>query len=234
MSSDEAHAGAQHFCDLVRPGLSLGRREKLLVAGCGLGHEALHIRHDLDLDVTGVDISTQWGSDYGSGVSNFALLEESLLELPFPDNTFDLVFYHHVIEHVDDPATSLDELRRVLTPGGLIYIGTPNRHRAVGYIGSQGVTTRQKIEWNWQDYKARLRNRFRNEDGAHAGFTEVELSNLLKGRFTDIHFLTEDYLRFKYGERLNHRLLDLVCKRPILEIAAPSVYVVARKPSSDH
>jgi len=36
----------------------------------------------------------------------------------------------------------------------------------------------QKLQWNLSDYRSRLMNRFRNELGAHAGFSEKELSSL--------------------------------------------------------
>jgi SAM-dependent methyltransferase len=203
-----------------------------LIAGCGKGHEALFIRKELGGSLVGIDIDERWDPTIGADVGDFRLLESSVLDLPFADNSFDVVFYHHVIEHVSDPAGSLHELARVLRPGGLIYVGTPNRHRAIGYLGSyEAGTTLQKLQWNLVEYKARLTNRFRNELGAHAGFSERELQGLLATRFVDIRFLTGDYLRFKYGERLPERFLRAVTSRVLRNVAAPSVYAIARKPA---
>ena len=81
------------------------------------------------------------------------------------------------------------------------------------------------------EYRARLTNRFRNEFGAHAGFSEKELRGLLAAHFTDIRVLTSDYLRFKYGARLPELVLDLVCSPGLRDVAAPSVYAVARRPA---
>lgn len=48
--------------------------------------------------------------------------------LPFDDNSFDAVLSCGVLEHVEDPDASLEELRRVLTPTGTIYVHKlPNR-----------------------------------------------------------------------------------------------------------
>jgi ubiquinone/menaquinone biosynthesis C-methylase UbiE len=133
------------------------------VAGCGLGHEALFIRKELGGPVIGVDVAVQWDPAMNSGadLSDFELLPARVTDLPFAADNFDIVFYHHVIEHVSNPAGSLRELARVLRPGGLIYVGTPNRHRAVGYLGSFEATTRQKLQWNLSEYRARLTGRFR-------------------------------------------------------------------------
>lgn len=46
--------------------------------------------------------------------------------LPFPNNSFDLVYCYTVLEHVDDPAQAILEMIRVAKPGGKIYIQTPN------------------------------------------------------------------------------------------------------------
>jgi SAM-dependent methyltransferase len=227
MSSQETHAGAQHFCRTIRSVGGVTAEPRVFVAGCGRGHEALFIRRELGGSLVGMDISQEWDPRLGAGVGDFQLMEGNILDLPFPSGSFDVVFFHHVIEHVADPAGSLRELARILTPGGLLYVGTPNRHRAVGYLGSFDATAAQKLRWNLSEYKARLQRRFRNELGAHAGFSERELNDLLSVDFTDVRFLTADYLRFKYGERLPEPVLDAVCARGIRDVAAPSVYAIA-------
>jgi SAM-dependent methyltransferase len=50
--------------------------------------------------------------------------------LPFEDASFDVVVSNHVVEHVGDRAAQqvhLDEIRRVLRPGGVGYLATPTR-----------------------------------------------------------------------------------------------------------
>jgi SAM-dependent methyltransferase len=50
---------------------------------------------------------------------------------PFDDNTFDLVIWSEVIEHLtQNPVHTLGEVHRVLKPGGCVVISTPNASRA--------------------------------------------------------------------------------------------------------
>jgi SAM-dependent methyltransferase len=46
--------------------------------------------------------------------------------LPFRDGSFDLVTLHWVVEHLDDPEAVFREIARVLAPGGLVILRTPN------------------------------------------------------------------------------------------------------------
>lgn len=45
--------------------------------------------------------------------------------LPFEDGRFDLVLCNHVLEHVNDPALAVREMRRCLRPGGTLVAQTP-------------------------------------------------------------------------------------------------------------
>jgi SAM-dependent methyltransferase len=50
--------------------------------------------------------------------------------LPFPDGAFSVVYCYSTLEHVRDGARSIAEMVRVLRPGGLLYLHTPNRWAA--------------------------------------------------------------------------------------------------------
>ena len=52
----------------------------------------------------------------------------------FPANTFDLVFSDNVLEHVEKPDTFLEEIHRILKPGGLLITKTPNRRHYMPLI----------------------------------------------------------------------------------------------------
>jgi SAM-dependent methyltransferase len=153
------------------------------------------------------------------------------MKLPFKESSFDFVFYHHVIEHVPNPVATLVEISRLLIPGGALYIGTPNRHRLIGYTGAYKISLGRKIRNNLMDYKYRLLGKFHNEMGAHAGFSKNELEKMLIPYFTDLQWLTEDYLMFKYQQRLHKAVLNILLKPYVLEVAAPSIYVLCRKPA---
>jgi ubiquinone/menaquinone biosynthesis C-methylase UbiE len=54
------------------------------------------------------------------------IIHGDLTNLPFPDNTFDIVMSWTVLEHIDNPQSCLKELARVCKPGGLMVHTTPN------------------------------------------------------------------------------------------------------------
>ncbi|KAG8410419.1 hypothetical protein J3458_017743 [Metarhizium acridum] len=54
------------------------------------------------------------------GVENIEFTEGDANSLSYPDDTFDIVFCHQVLQHVKDPVGILREMRRVAKPGGIV------------------------------------------------------------------------------------------------------------------
>jgi SAM-dependent methyltransferase len=80
--------------------------------------------------VYGIDLSPPIARDavreLGSGVLRAAVSD--VRALPYRDETFDLVYSMGTVEHFDETAQALAEIRRVLKRGGRAIIGVPNRH----------------------------------------------------------------------------------------------------------
>ena len=73
--------------------------------------------------VVGIDL------DFESLVDNDSITnrcQSSVVDLPFASESFSLVTANMVVEHLDEPAIMLRELRRVLAPGGRLIFHTPN------------------------------------------------------------------------------------------------------------
>ena len=65
-------------------------------------------------------------------------------QLPYPDNSFDLILSHEVIEHVSDDRQAIIEMVRVLKPGGRLALFCPNR----GYpFETHGIYWREKYRF---------------------------------------------------------------------------------------
>jgi ubiquinone/menaquinone biosynthesis C-methylase UbiE len=97
--------------------------QELLDVGCGPGT----ITRDLARlvapgQVIGVDnIDDPLSVARGDGAEgNLDFRSGDAYELPFEDDSFDIVHAHQVLQHLTDPASALREMRRVCRPGGLI------------------------------------------------------------------------------------------------------------------
>lgn len=61
-------------------------------------------------------------------IPGFVDVVHNLNELPYPfeDNTADEIHFYHVIEHLDDPIKKLEEIHRILKPGGVLHLRCPH------------------------------------------------------------------------------------------------------------
>lgn len=60
--------------------------------------------------------------------SPLAKVKMDIHAMPFEDNRFDFVLCNHVLEHVDDDRIALNEIYRVLKPGGMAILQVPFFH----------------------------------------------------------------------------------------------------------
>jgi ubiquinone/menaquinone biosynthesis C-methylase UbiE len=103
--------------------------KQVLDAGSGVGYGAQICSEAGAERVVGVDVSEHALADaraLGRGAAAEFVVGD-LLELPFPDRSFDVVVCFEAIEHVEDVERVLDELRRVLRDDGVLLISSPNR-----------------------------------------------------------------------------------------------------------
>lgn len=68
-------------------------------------------------------------------ISNGMFLRGNIMNLPFQDNSFDLVVCSHVIEHLTDPFPAVAELKRICKLEGYIYLETPSHRSSIMPIG---------------------------------------------------------------------------------------------------
>lgn len=95
-------------------------------------------------------------------------VKADLLDLPFDDESFDVVFCNHVLEHIEDDQKAMSELYRVMRKGGWGIFQVPMKpslERTYEDFTIQDPQERQKhfgqydhVRWYGMDYFDRLRN----------------------------------------------------------------------------
>lgn len=98
---------------------------RFLDVGCGSG-ASVKAATDAGWKATGVDLDPQL---IASGKRQFDvdLRCTPLLDAAFPDASFDFVRLRDVIEHLPNPYAALLEIKRILAPGGVVLLATPNQ-----------------------------------------------------------------------------------------------------------
>lgn len=97
-------------------------KSRVLDIGTGAGYIAEHLASQVKA-VTSVDLV-----DERKVTKGYTFVKVSNESLPFKDETFDIVISNHVIEHVGNQQLHVKEILRVLKPGGIVYLATPNKN----------------------------------------------------------------------------------------------------------
>jgi len=113
----------------LRPRLALARRNRrsgrLLDIGCGSGL-FLKLARESGFQVTGLDRSEDLAAYARRRFDLDLRVAEEVRGSGLPEESFEMVTLWHTLEHLRDPRGSLDEIRRLLVPGGHLITAVPN------------------------------------------------------------------------------------------------------------
>ena len=127
--------------------VELREYKNVLVLGCGPKPQTVQFLISKGYNVVGIEpvpLFVQAAREYLGSQDN--ILEGAAESISLPDNSQNIILCEGVLEHVDSPTKSLNEIFRVLAPGGIVYIATTNRYR----FSLRGYNGEFKINYfNW-------------------------------------------------------------------------------------
>lgn len=96
--------------------------------GCSYGSlTELLANHGRSLELHSCDLTPAFVEACQKRVPSTKAIITDLCALDYADNFFNAVFVVEVMEHIQEPVTAFEEIRRVLKPGGVCLITMPNR-----------------------------------------------------------------------------------------------------------
>ena len=221
-------------------GQDLAAHASILDVGCGVG-QVVHALTALGFDAHGAEISAPNLDQARTGPGTFHLYDGE--HLPFGNLTFDSVGAFNVLEHVENPVPFLDEMARVLRPGGRLVVSSPNFRRMLGWRDyhpeMQGLAQKwrnaQKLFHRRTAYargepvrfdtmKSISREPMQPDDDAVTATSALDLAHYFRTRkFTDI--------RVSCVDRPIPRGLEVLLDATPLRYVMLNSFVVATKPA---
>jgi SAM-dependent methyltransferase len=130
------------------------RGARLLEVGSGMGHLVGQLEDTFE--TFGIDIN-HWAVKKSKEVVNKSVLQTaSAQDLPFTNHSFNVVIIKHIVEHLPDPRKAILEIGRVIEPGGMLILATPNLdsllkpwkgEKWIGYQDPTHISLKPPAEW---------------------------------------------------------------------------------------
>ncbi len=107
--------------------------------------------------------------------SPLADVKADICNLPFEDNQYDVLFCNHVLEHIPDDTKAMQELYRVLKPGGMAILQIPqDLNRAITFSDDSITDEKERAAIFGQYDHVRVYGRDYFDKLRNIGFTVVE------------------------------------------------------------
>jgi len=133
-----------------------GRRgARFLEVGSGMGHLTGQLEDTFE--TFGCDLN-HWAVKQSKSVVNTSSLQTaSAQELPYKDESLNVVIIKHIVEHLPDPQKAIQEIGRVTEKGGTLILATPNLDsllkpwkgdKWIGYQDPTHISLKTPAEWS--------------------------------------------------------------------------------------
>jgi SAM-dependent methyltransferase len=128
------HWWNREFLELMAKRWNFAAMHTVLDVGAGVGHWGTTLASVMpeDVRITGIEREALWVQKAASRAqaqglgARFSYLQGDAQQLPFDDNSFDMVTCQTVLIHLKEPAACIAEMQRVAKPGGLVMVAEPN------------------------------------------------------------------------------------------------------------
>ena len=169
-------AGQERRLQMIKNAAEARIHGDILENGCGVGMYVEHLA-PFGGKIFGLEYDFERTREAGSNSPR--ILNGAGENLPFPDNSFDLILSHEVIEHVQDDKKAICEMIRTLRPGGRLTLFCPNR----GYpFETHGIYWRGEYRFGNKLFVNYLPRKWRDKLAPHVEiYTRKDLEKLFAG-----------------------------------------------------
>ena len=238
-------------------GLPLAPGARVLDFGCGRGDLVAEMRQH-GFDTFGCDIELWHNDSEAASMEAAGLLRKIDMNnyvLPFPDNTFDVIFSDQVFEHVQNYPETISELARVLKPSGFCLHVFPSRYTLIEphvYV-PLGSLFRFRA---WLRFWAALgvHNEYQGAESSKDGKTAKEIADFnysflrtqvnylpkstlrreFRARFDDVRFCEREFLKNSVRGKVIYHLSRLIPFIPALFSTFRTRVILTGRPIAQH
>jgi SAM-dependent methyltransferase len=202
----------------------------ILEDGCGVG---MYVEHISPFGGTVIGLEYDFERAAEAHANSPHILNAAGESIPLPSGAFDLILSHEVLEHVQDDRLAIQEMIRLLKPGGRIALFVPNR----GYpFETHGIYWRGKYYFGNKPFVNYLPRALRNKLAPHV---RVYSTKDLEALFADlpVHFMERmiifgayDNLIARFGPlgKLLRGTLQFLEKTPLQILGLSHFWVVEK------
>lgn len=116
---------ARSFAEWVLARVDWKPGARLLDIGCGPGLYYSKMRkQEINVDYHGIDLLPSMIVNHVGHQDKVPLSVADVQAIPYASNQFDIAMANHMLYHVDDISGAIQEIRRVLKPGGVLVVAT--------------------------------------------------------------------------------------------------------------